>query len=171
MGQLSSFYAASPSTPSTSTATTATSTAAAPAQPPTINIQARKDSFVTDVRPLLQPSAFGGARAINNLVNLIDDFGSEEVEPALRMEILTKIRDNAANHYFRAWSENNTAMDITREWLKAAATAKSDTPLVDTVMPLLHVCYASSGLQVASNTVQRSLTGYRCQSSHSSPPS
>ncbi|KAG2114708.1 uncharacterized protein F5147DRAFT_677688 [Suillus discolor] len=139
IGQLSSFYTQSPSTPSTSTATTATSTAAAPAQPPTINIQARKDSFVTDVRPLLQPSAFGGARAINNLVNLIDDFGSEEVEPALRMEILTKIRDNAANHYFRAWSENNTAMDITREWLKAAATAKSDTPLVDTVMPLLHI--------------------------------
>jgi hypothetical protein len=30
-------------------------------------------------------------------------------------------------------------MDITREWLKAAATAKSDTPLVDTVMPLLHI--------------------------------
>ncbi|KAG1848144.1 hypothetical protein C8R48DRAFT_571092, partial [Suillus tomentosus] len=87
----------------------------------------------------LQPSAFGGARAINNLVNLIDDFGSEEVEPALRMEIFTKIRDNAANHYFWAWSENNTAMDITREWLKAAATAKSDTPLVDTVMPLLHI--------------------------------
>lgn len=104
IGQLSSFYAQSPSTPSTSTATTATSTAAAPVQPPTINIQARKDSFITDVRPLLQPSAFGGARAINNLVNLIDDFGSEEVEPALRMEILTKICDNAANHYFRAWS-------------------------------------------------------------------
>lgn len=139
MGQLSSFYAQSPSTPSTSTGTTTTSTTAAPAQPPTINIQARKDSFVTDVRPLLQPNAFGGARAINNLVNLIDDFGSEEVEPALRMEILTKIRDNAGNHYFRAWSENNTAMDITREWLKAAATAKSDTPLVDTVMPLLHI--------------------------------
>ncbi|KAG1753275.1 hypothetical protein EDB19DRAFT_1668370 [Suillus lakei] len=139
MGQLSSFYAQSPSTPSTSTATTATSTTAAPAQPPTINIQARKDSFVTEVRPLLQPNAFGGARAINNLVNLIDSFGSEEVEPALRMEILTKIRDNAGNHYFRAWSENNTAMDITREWLKAAATAKSDTPLVDTVMPLLHI--------------------------------
>ncbi|KAG2150329.1 uncharacterized protein EDB93DRAFT_1084239 [Suillus bovinus] len=139
IGQLSSFYAQSPSTPSTSTATTATSTTAAPAQPPTINIQARKDSFVTDIRPLLQPNAFGGARAINNLVNLIDDFGSEEVEPALRMEILTKIRDNAGNHYFRAWSENNTAMDITREWLKAAATAKSDTPLVDTVMPLLHI--------------------------------
>lgn len=138
MGQLSSFYAQSPSTPSTSTATTTTSTAA-PAQPPTINIQARKDSFVTDLKPLLQPNAFSGARAINNLVNLIDDFGSEEVEPALRMEILTKIRDNAANHFFRAWSENNTAMDITREWLKAAATAKSDTPLVDTVMPLLHI--------------------------------
>ncbi|KAG0695779.1 hypothetical protein DFH29DRAFT_984864 [Suillus ampliporus] len=140
MASLSSFYAQSPSTPSTSTtATTMTSTATAPAQPPTISIQARKDTFVTDIRPLLQLNAFGGARTINNLVNLIDNFGSDDVEPALRMEIITKIRDNAGNHYFRAWSENSTAMDITREWLKAAATAKSDSPLVDTVMPLLHI--------------------------------
>jgi len=149
MGPLSSFYMQSPSTPSTSTtATTGTSTTT-PAQPPTISIQARKDNFTTDIRPLLQPNSFSGARAINTLVNHIDDFGSEEVEPTLRMEILTKIRDNAGNHYFRAWSENTTAMDITREWLKAAATAKSDSALVDTVMPLLHVCYACQACDLA----------------------
>jgi len=142
---MSSFYVQSPSTPSTSTtATTGTSTTA-PAQPPIISIQARKDNFTTDIRPLLQPNAFSGARAINTLVTHIDEFGSDEVEPTLRMEILTKIRDNAGNHYFRAWSENGTAMDITREWLKAAATAKPDNPLVETVMPLLHVCCTRQG--------------------------
>jgi hypothetical protein len=144
MGPISSFYVQSPSTPSTSTTTTGASNTA-PAQPPIISIQARKDNFTTDIRPLLQPNAFSGARAINTLVSLIDEFGSEEVEPALRMEILTKIRDNAGNHYFRAWSENITAMDITREWLKAAATAKPDSTLVDTIMPLLHVCCARQG--------------------------
>jgi hypothetical protein len=142
MGPLSSFYVQSPSTPSTSTTATTGASTTTSAQPPIISIQARKDNFTTEIRPLLQPNAFSGARAINTLVNLIDDFNSEEVEPTLRMEILTKIRDNAGNHYFRAWSENGTAMDITREWLKAAATAKPDSPLVDTVMPLLHVCCA-----------------------------
>ncbi|OJA18350.1 hypothetical protein AZE42_00739 [Rhizopogon vesiculosus] len=139
MNPMSSFYVQSPSTPSTSTtATTGTSTTA-PAQLPIISVQARKDNFTTDIRPLLQPNAFSGARAISTLVTHIDEFSSDEVEPTLRMEILTKIRDNAGNHYFRAWSENGTAMDITREWLKAAATAKPDSPLVDTVMPLLHI--------------------------------
>jgi protein phosphatase 1 regulatory subunit 10 len=32
-----------------------------------------------------------------------------------------------------------TAIDVTREWLKAGATAKGDSPLVETIMPLLHV--------------------------------
>lgn len=30
-------------------------------------------------------------------------------------------------------------MDITREWLKAGLTANSDSVLVETIMPLLHV--------------------------------
>lgn len=55
------------------------------------------------------------------------------------MEILTKIRDKAGNHYFRAWAENGVAIDISREWLKAAFTAKNDSALVETIMPLLHV--------------------------------
>lgn len=61
------------------------------------------------------------------------------MEAGIRLEILTKIRDGAGNHYFRAWSENSMAIDITRDWLKAAFIANSDSPLVETIMPLLHV--------------------------------
>lgn len=104
MRPLSSFYMQSPSMPSTSTTAMAGTSTTAPAQLPTISIQARKDNFTTDIRPLLQPNSFGGACAIKTFVNHIDDFGSEEVELTLWMETLTKIRDNAGNHYFRAWS-------------------------------------------------------------------
>lgn len=126
-GILSSFY--SPSTSSTSTSTPSVS----------INPQARKDKFSADIRLFLQPNSFTGAGAVNSLVSLVDDFGSQEVDPTTRLEILTKIRDNAGNHYFRAWLENVAAMDITREWLKTGLMAKSDSLLVETIMPLLHV--------------------------------
>lgn len=76
---------------------------------------------------------------MQTLVQRVDDYGSQDVDAAFRLEVLTKIRDGAGNHYFRAWSENGTAIDITREWLKAALTAKSNSPLVETIMPLLHV--------------------------------
>ncbi|KAF8450984.1 hypothetical protein L210DRAFT_3470435 [Boletus edulis BED1] len=126
-GILSSFY--SPSTSSASTSTSAVS----------INPQARKDKFSADIRPLLQPNSFTGAGAVSSLVLHIDDFGSQDIDPITRLEILTKIRDNAGNHYFRAWLENVTAMDITREWLKVGLMAKSDSILVETIMPLLHI--------------------------------
>lgn len=101
--------------------------------------QERKQQFLTAIRPLLQASAFTGAQAVNTLVDRITDYGSQDVEAGIRLEILTKMRDGAGNHYFRAWSENPTAIDITRDWLKAAFTANSDSPLVETIMPLLHV--------------------------------
>lgn len=126
-GALSSFYTPSPSSTSTSTPSVS------------INPQARKDKFSADIRPLLQPNAFTGAGAVNSLVSHIDDFGSQDIDPSTRLEILTKIRDNAGNHYFRAWLENVTAMDTTREWLKTGLMAKNDSLLVETIMPLLHV--------------------------------
>ena len=89
------------------------------------------------VKPLLQPNQFTGAGAVNDLADKIIALDMGEIEGPLRQEILTKIRDNAGNHYFRAWVENGNAMDITREWLKAAA--KGDDQLAETIMPLLHV--------------------------------
>ena len=100
-----------------------------------------KAELARDVKPFIQPTSFTGAGAVSQLVKILDEFGINEVDVAIRLEILTKIRDNAGNHYFRAWGENLTAMDISREWLKAAFTAKPDNPLSDTVMPLLHVSF------------------------------
>ena len=92
------------------------------------------------VKPLIQPSSFTGAGAVSQLVNLLDDYGIPEVETATRLEILTKIRDNAGNHYFRAWVDNAVAMEIVREWLKLAFVGRSTDPqLVETIMPILHV--------------------------------
>lgn len=110
-----------------------------PSESPAPNPQIRQEKFQVSIKPLLLPNSFSGASAVKTLVTQIVEFGSQDVSAQVRLEILTKIRDNAPNHYFRAWSENSTAVDITREWLKAGATAKSDSPLVDTIMPLLHV--------------------------------
>jgi hypothetical protein len=81
-------------------------------------------------------------------VILIDNYGSQDVDGALRLEILTKIRDQAGNYYFRAWSENTLAIDISREWLKGAFVAKSDSPLSETIMPLLHVSQHDAYMRV-----------------------
>jgi len=105
----------------------------------TLSPQARKDRFQAAIRPLLQATSFTGAGAVHTLIALINEYGSQEVDAATRLEILTKIRDKAGNHYFRAWSENSIAIDVSREWLKAAFMASSDNPLVETIMPLLHV--------------------------------
>lgn len=119
--------------------------------PQSVSPQVRKEQFQAAIKPLLQPTSFTGAGAVNNLVNLISDYGSQDVDGQIRLEILTKIRDNAGNHYFRAWAENLTAIDITREWLKTAFTAKGENPLVETTMPLLHVCKSCSILVAPSN--------------------
>ncbi|EAU80599.2 hypothetical protein CC1G_11399 [Coprinopsis cinerea okayama7 len=96
----------------------------------------RKEKFQTNVRSLLQ--TFSGGGSVNALVKLINDYGVTEVDAPMRLEILNKMRDNAGNHYFRAWSEKPAAVEITREWLKAAA--KGEKPnLEETIMPLLHV--------------------------------
>ena len=99
--------------------------------------QVRQEKFNSTIRTLLQPHQFTGAGAVSDLADKIIALDITEIEGPLRLEILTKIRDNAGNHYFRAWVENEDAMDITREWLKAAA--KGDDQLVETIMPLLHV--------------------------------
>ncbi|KAK0467804.1 uncharacterized protein EV420DRAFT_1635076 [Desarmillaria tabescens] len=111
----------------------------APSQPPGSTPQERKQQFLTSIRPLLQASAFTGAQAVNTLASRISDYGPQDVDAATRLEILTKIRDGAGNHYFRAWSENPTAMDISREWLKSVLATKDDSTLVETIMPLLHI--------------------------------
>lgn len=100
----------------------------------------RKEKFLSGLRPMLQSTSFTGAGAVTKLAAHISDYGFETVEPTVRLEIFTKMRDNAGNHYFRAWVENEDAMTVTREWLRLAYFNKQDSQLVDTIMPLLQVC-------------------------------
>lgn len=122
------------STPSTS-ATPPSNTPTPPSNK--LTPQARQEKFNSTIKPLLQPNQFTGAGAVSDLADKIIALDIAEIEGPLRLEILTKIRDNAGNHYFRAWVENEDAMDITREWLKVAA--KGDDQLAETIMPLLHI--------------------------------
>ena len=108
-------------------------------QPSKPTAEQKKAQLARDVKPLIQPNSFTGAGAVSQLVDILDDYGIAEVEAPTRLEILTKIRDNAGNHYFRAWVDNATAMDIVREWLKLAFTGRNDSQLVETIMPILHV--------------------------------
>ena len=106
-----------------------------------------KAELARDVKPFIQPTSFTGAGAVSQLVKILDEFGINEVDVAIRLEILTKIRDNAGNHYFRAWVDNLVAMEVVREWLKLAFVGRSDSQLVETIMPILHV---SGGIKGAS---------------------
>ncbi|PFH50568.1 hypothetical protein AMATHDRAFT_75551 [Amanita thiersii Skay4041] len=133
----SSFYGQLGQVASTSTAGASSDVQSSASQGP--SPQERKLQFQTSIKPLLQASAFTGAQAVNTLVHKIADYGPHDVDPMTRLEILTRIRDGAGNHYFRAWSENITAIDVTREWLKSAYTAKDDESMVETIMPLLHI--------------------------------
>jgi protein phosphatase 1 regulatory subunit 10 len=114
-----------------------------PPPPPVVGLtpeqrEEQKRQFQSAIRPLLQPTAFSGAQAVRELADRIVDYGVTEVDAAARLEILARIRDGAGNHYYRAWSENSIAIDITREWIKAAAKG-NNAQLVETTMPLLHV--------------------------------
>ncbi|KIY73286.1 hypothetical protein CYLTODRAFT_366291 [Cylindrobasidium torrendii FP15055 ss-10] len=96
--------------------------------------------FLDAIRPLISKNAMTGGGAVRALTNKIDDYGALDVNPDIRKEILTAIRDYAANTYFRSWSENHTAMEITGDWLREAALNEDkEDALVDTVMPLLHI--------------------------------
>jgi len=129
---------ASTSQQTVSPAASSASTPAPVAGPTPEEKEERKRKFLAVVRPLLQPSAFTGAGAVQHLTDRIADYGVTEVDAPTRLEILAQVRDGAGNHYYRAWSENPLAIDITREWIKAAAKDDSGV-LKETIMPLLHV--------------------------------
>jgi protein phosphatase 1 regulatory subunit 10 len=112
-----------------------TITASAP-RPTAEEHEERKRKFLASIRPLL--NVFSGAQGVRELTDRIVEYGVSEVDPATRLEILVKIRDGAPNHYYRAWAENTNAVDIAREWIKAAAKG-NNAQLVETTMPLLHV--------------------------------
>ncbi|PPQ63961.1 hypothetical protein CVT24_009084 [Panaeolus cyanescens] len=100
-------------------------------------LEKKREQLRNSVRPYLQ--ALTGAGSVTKLVDRLSDYGYSDVDCELRMEILGVIRDGAGNPYYRAWSENATAMEITREWLRAASKADKSDKLSETTMPLLHL--------------------------------
>lgn len=89
------------------------------------------------MRPLLQPSAFTGAGAVAKLTGHIEKYGVLKVDVPTRLEVLSKIRDNAGNHYFRAWAENDVAMLIIKRWLMDSVA--EGRPQGEVTMPILQV--------------------------------
>ncbi|KIK65709.1 hypothetical protein GYMLUDRAFT_94326 [Collybiopsis luxurians FD-317 M1] len=125
----------------TSTSSTPSSSSQPTPQPPPSGPTPaeKRAQLYNSIKPMLQPTSFTGAGAVAALAKLLDEYGASEVDHQLRMEVLTKIRDGAGNHYFRAWAENPVALEITREWLKQAYSAQQDSPLSEMTMPLLHI--------------------------------
>ncbi|KAI0773696.1 hypothetical protein C8Q74DRAFT_1316733 [Fomes fomentarius] len=137
LGPSSSSSASQSSTPQATSRSTPPSPA--PASAPKVSAEQRRAELNRDIKPLIQPTSFTGAGAVSQLVDLLEDYGITEVETPTRLEILTKIRDNAGNHYFRAWVDNSIAMEVVREWLKLAFVGRTDSQLVETIMPILHI--------------------------------
>ncbi|KAF5331620.1 hypothetical protein D9611_007591 [Ephemerocybe angulata] len=96
----------------------------------------KKERFERTIRPFL----FTGAASVQNLVEKILDYGVEKVEPSLRMEILTEMRDKAPNHYFRAWLENEDALTVTRSWLRTSLVDGASPEQTQMTTPLLQIC-------------------------------
>ncbi|KAI4521929.1 hypothetical protein K525DRAFT_200017 [Schizophyllum commune Loenen D] len=117
-----------------SSSTTSSVPTSQPPQPAGPTPEEKRSRFIAALRPLLADSSFTGAQAVNLLMDRIHDYGVDDVDAPTRKTILNAIRDHAGNHYFRAWSENPEAIDVTRDWLKQGYQAKDET-----VMPLLHL--------------------------------
>ncbi|KIJ56912.1 hypothetical protein M422DRAFT_198234 [Sphaerobolus stellatus SS14] len=95
-----------------------------------------KASLVNVLKGLL--SARSLPSSPTQIIRTLVSIGPSEVDLADRLSVLSKIRDHAGNDFYQAWASNVEAMDIIREWLKAAVVARS-RELDETVMPLLHV--------------------------------
>lgn len=106
---------------------------------PVLSPQELKQRLQDSLRSLLAPSALTGETSVRNIVSALNSYGAQEVDASTRLEVITKFRDNAGNTFFQAWASNADAMDIFREWMKAAATGKDGGAWEETIMPLLHV--------------------------------
>lgn len=150
---------------------TTTSTPSSSSTPtPAPSTQESKQRFQDALKGLLVPTALTGEQAVRGIVAALNSFGPQDVDAGTRLEVLTKIRDNAGNTFFSAWAGSTDAMDILREWLKAGATGKDDGAWEDTIMPLLHVSYNNIHFIKLSDNHGRLSTVYLCQLNNSRHP-
>ncbi|KAL5488365.1 hypothetical protein ACEPAI_6473 [Sanghuangporus weigelae] len=95
--------------------------------------------FKQTVDQLLSPSGLSNAYTVRRLMDAVAEMGSARVTPEMRMDIASRIRDNAGNAFFAAWARDAEAMVLLVSWLKAGVTGKDEGKWECTIMPLLHV--------------------------------
>ncbi|KAI0766177.1 hypothetical protein BD413DRAFT_572014 [Trametes elegans] len=99
----------------------------------------KRAKFTTDLQSCIRPDSFTGGGAVARLATLLHEYGIAEVDVQTRLDVISKIRNNAGNHYYRAWADNIDAVDVIREWLKSAFQGRDDQQMVETIMPLLQI--------------------------------
>lgn len=72
----------------------------------------------------------------NSIISLLSKSKWDDIDCPTRLEILTKIRDNAGKEFYKVWAKNSSAMEVVRDWLKVTVTEEGWD---DTLMPLLFV--------------------------------
>lgn len=72
----------------------------------------------------------------NSIISLLTKSKWDDINCSTRVEILTKIRDNAGKEFYKVWAKNPGAMEVLRDWLKATVTEEGWD---DTLMPLLFI--------------------------------
>lgn len=97
-------------------------------------------TFKQTLNQLLTPAALSNAGTVPHLMKAIHDFGYTRVTPETRVELASRIRDGAGNAFFAAWADNDDAMALHVNWLKAGVSGKDEGHWESTIMPLLHVC-------------------------------
>jgi len=89
------------------------------------------------LKPLLTASKLTGPSAVGIIVKVLDSYGSQDIDCEDRTELFSKLSVQADDQFFKAWLENTSAMDITRNWLKAGASDKLDGPWRPSINPIL----------------------------------
>lgn len=103
----------------------------------------RRAKLQASLKTLLSPKLLSNTDTIADLVDAIDEHGAMRVDADTRIEIMSKIRDNAGNTFFQSWACNDDAMSLISKWLKAGVAGKDEGLYMKTVMPLLHVSLGS----------------------------
>lgn len=58
----------------------------------------------------------------SSIISLLTKSKWDDINCSTRVEILTKIRDNAGKEFYKVWARNSAAMEVLRDWLKATVT-------------------------------------------------
>ncbi|KZV79189.1 hypothetical protein EXIGLDRAFT_846775 [Exidia glandulosa HHB12029] len=86
-----------------------------------------KPTLAEALKPLLASKTLetGSRAAVNGIVNMIDQYGGPaDVDLAVRLELMSRIRDNAGADFLMAWVNNPGAREIVKIWLKSFVYGK-----------------------------------------------